>query len=155
MESKDRIEKLVYDFTFFPSGNYRHYLPIVDLFDLFDQIIKTNEAAMYIKVIPFFQTADWQHEFDNYMLFCKKLENGESEKKFMQECTVDEYGNPRRGIIRCYKNDDIESFQNAIIDYRSRMNTIVKEIYEFLGKQCEVKNEEILLGSLCFEVNAK
>lgn len=155
MESKDRIEKLVYDFTFFPSGNYRHYLPIVDLFDLFDQIIKTNEAATYIQVVPFFQTENWQHEFDVYMLYCEKIENERSEKEFMQEYTVDEYGNPYKGTIRCYKSNDVESFQNAIKDYKSRMNTIVREIYEFLGKQCEVKNEEILLGSLCFEVNAE
>ena len=28
-------------------------------------------------------------------------------------------------------------------------------IYDFLDKQCGIRNKDILLGSLCFEVSAK
>ena len=89
------------------------------------------------------------------MFFCKRLTKGESAKDFLRECAVDECGMPYKGVIRCYEGDDIQSFHQALKDYLSYMNVLVDEIYEFLTEQCEIKNADLLLGSLCFEVNAK
>ena len=85
----------------------------------------------------------------------KLIENWENEDDLMRECEFDEGGNPYKGVIRFYKNDDLQAFQKAIKDYMSCMDTIVREIYGFLHRKCRIRNKDMLLGSLCFEVNAK
>ena len=155
MKNTGKIREMVYEYTFYPSGKYKHYLSMFELLNLFNQIIKSNETAEYIRAIPFYKTATKQQEFDLYMFFCKKIEEWENENDLIQECKVDESGNPYKGVIRFYKNDDLQAFQKAIKDYMSCMDTIVGEIYDFLDKQCGIRNKDILLGSLCFEVSAK
>ncbi len=58
-------------------------------------------------------------------------------------------------MIRCYEENDILGFQKALRDYQLYMKTVADEIYEFLTKECNVKNKDLLLGSICFEVNAE
>ena len=155
MMNTGKIREMVYESTFYPSGKYRHYLSVVELLHLFDQILKTNETTEYILVTPFYITMDGQYELELYMFFCGKIENWENEDDLMRECEFDEGGNPYKGVIRFYKNDDLQAFQKAIKDYMSCMDTIVREIYVFLHKKNRVRNRDILLGSLCFEVGAE
>lgn len=58
-------------------------------------------------------------------------------------------------MIRCYEENDILGFQKALRDYQAYMKGMVHEIYEFLTEQCKIQNVDLLLGSICFEVNAK
>ena len=155
MPNTGKIRELVYESTFYPSGRYHHYLSVVDWLDLLDQILKTNETTEHIRAIPFYKTMDGQYELELYMFFCGKIENWENKDDLMRECEFDEGGNPYKGVIRFYKNDDLQAFQKAIKDYMSCMDTIVREIYSFLHRKCRIKNKDMLLGSLCFEVNAK
>ena len=43
-------------------------------------------------------------------------------------------------MIRCYEENDILGFQKALRDYQLYMKTVADEIYEFLTKECNVKN---------------
>lgn len=154
MKNKKQVSDIIYDYTFFPSGKYKHYLSIVELYDLFGRIIQTNETVEYIRAIPFYKTSQGQQEFDNYMFFCKRLQKGESAEKFLRECTNDEF-DPCGGIIRCYENNDVISFHKALKDYLAYMPVLVNELYQFLTVQCDIQNADLLLGSLCFEVTAR
>ena len=155
MKSKKKIVEIVYEHTFSPGGKYRHYLSIVDLCSLFDFIIKSNETTEYVAATPFYITIDRQEEFDNYMFFCKKLTKGENADEFLRKCNGDIDGRPCKGIIRCYEENDIFGFQKALQDYQLYVKTVADEIYEFLTKECNVKNKDLLLGSICFEVTAE
>lgn len=152
---KKQISEMVYEYTFFPSGKYRHYLSIVDLNFLFNCMIKSNETAEYVKANPFYITINGQEEFDNYMFFCKRLTKGENADEFLRKCNGDIDGRPFKGIIRCYEENDILGFQKALRDYQVYMKTVNDEIYRFLTKKCNIKNKDLLLGSICFEVNAE
>ena len=72
MKNTGKIREMVYEYTFYPSGKYKHYLSMFELLNLFNQIIKSNVTAEYIRAIPFYKTATKQQEFDLYMFFCKK-----------------------------------------------------------------------------------
>lgn len=89
------------------------------------------------------------------MFFCKKLEKSESKEQFLRGCELDEYGIPYKGILRCYEDGDIQTFQKALEDYLLYMNELVHDVYAFLAEQCDIKGADVLLGSLCFEVNAE
>lgn len=155
MKNIKSIAELVHEYTFFPSGKYHHYLSIVELNGLFHRIIQTNETTKYVQAIPFYKTTYAQEEFDHYMFFCKKLEKGENAEKFLRDCTSDEYGIPYKGVFRCYEDGDIQTFQKALEDYLLYLNELVHDVYAFLAEQCDIKGADVLLGSLCFEVNAE
>lgn len=155
MKNQKIVSDIVYEYTFSPSGKSKHYLSIVELYDLFDRIIRTNEPVEYIRAVPFYKTFQGQQEFDNYMFFCKKLLKGESAEEFLRECANNEFDTPSGGIIRCYENIDVRSFHKALKDYLAYMPVLVNELYRFLTVQCGIQDADLLLGSLCFEVNAR
>ena len=45
--------------------------------------------------------------------------------------------------------------KKALEDYLLYMNELVHDVYAFLAEQCDIKGADVLLGSLCFEVNAE
>ena len=155
MKKQSQIAELVYDRTFFPSGKYMHFISIIELCGLFDRIIQTNEAAEYMRAIPFYRAPHWQHEFEHHRFFCKKLTEGENARELLRACEVDEYGILYKGVIRFYEEDDVQSFHQALKDYIIYMDELVGEIYRYLTEQCNVKQADLLRGSLCFEVYAE
>ena len=152
-KKQSRLAEIVHEYTAFPNGKYHHYLSVPELHTLFGLIMQTGETAEYIKAIPFYRNMDRQLELDAYMFFVKRLPNGESESSFLRACAMGENGQPNKGVIRCYKEQDVQAFQNALQAYLEYLNTLVHEVYELLVKEYGLQNEDLLSGSICFEIN--
>lgn len=155
MKSKGLIAEIIREYTFFPSGKYRHYLSIAELCNLLQLIVKTNQTVEYMQAIPFYKTISEQYEFENHMLFVKKLKENENVEEFRQSSIVDEYGNPCEGVIRFFSGSDLDSFQKALLDYQAYMNILTHEVYDHLNQKCNIQNEKLLLGQICFEIHAE
>lgn len=154
MDKQSKIIEIVNEYTAYPSGKYRHYLSLGELHLVFNLVIQTYETAEYIKAIPFYRNMQGQIEFEEYMFFVKRLSEGERTQDFLQACAAGENGVMYKGVIRCYEEPDVNAFQNALQAYLEYLNTMVHEIYELLVKEYGIENEDLLLGRICFEINA-
>lgn len=148
------IPAMVYEHTFYPSGKYRHYLSVAELQYLLQSMIAVNETADYVKATPFYRAEGVQYEFDDHMLFVKRLMSHESENEFLQACSLDEYGNTCAGCSRCYKGNDLQAFQGSLRDCIAYIPALVNDIYEALISECNICHADLLMGSICFEVHA-
>lgn len=152
--SASTIPALVHETTFFPSGKYRHYLSIVELQHLLEKIIATGETTACVQAIPFFRTAHGQQEFDGLMLFVQQLHEGQTPEQFYASCICEEENEPGGGITRCYTPGDVAAFQDALREYIAYLPALTQRIHTFLKERCQMDGPELLMGSLCFEVNA-
>lgn len=153
-QNASTIADLVYERTFCPSGRYHHYLSIVELQYLLEQIISSGETAACVQAIPFFRTVRGQEEFDDLMLFVKRLHEGETPEQFYASCVCEAECEPSSGVTRCYATGDLAAFQDALREYIACLPTLTQQIYAFLKERCQIDGAELLMGSLCFEVNA-
>ena len=148
------IPALVHETTFSPSGQRRHYLSIVELQSLLERIIATGETTACVQAIPFFKTMHRQQEFDGLMLFVQQLHEGQTPEQFYASCICEEECEPGGGVTRCYAAGDVAAFQDALREYIAYLPALTQRIYVFLKEHCQMDGPELLMGSLCFEVNA-
>lgn len=159
------INETVYNHTVFCNGKWHQYLTMNNLGLLVEEIVNAHATTKYLRFNPFYSNLKEkrQVEFDDYMFYmeCKNDIDGDAEKLQLEGCLGKRIQDMEEEEIRIgriqfplCRYDDPDTYAIKLTTYMEFLNELIPKLRKLLIKTEGFKDEELIFGEICFEINS-